>query len=102
MKNSHAMKICIIVTLWCFFGCVPVTITLPDKTNTNTLQDEPKGISLWVDGRACIDERKINTYGGCARIAEPVCGCDGYSYSNSCDARNHGVLFFLDKEMYSE
>lgn len=95
------MQIWTFIGLLCLLSCVPMTITLPDKTDAN-YADFPQDISLWVDGRACIDERKKNIYDGCAMIADPVCGCDGYMYGNSCEAKNNGVLFFLDKEVCSE
>ncbi len=51
----------------------------------------PEGTRPLPVDKPCIDKSKVNPNQACPRVYSPVCGCDGRTYSNACEAQKSGV-----------
>ena len=53
------------------------------------------GVTSWTPGECptgCIDSALIDSTAVCPDIWMPVCGCNGVTYSNDCEATNYGGI----------
>lgn len=44
----------------------------------------------------CLDPERIQNDVACTKIYSPVCGCDGFTYSNACEAENNGIISYSE------
>ena len=51
-----------------------------------------------IEDGDCIDSLLINDSTYCITVYDPVCGCDGLTYSNSCFAGISGITFYVEGE----
>ena len=84
MKFQIFKSIISLIILISIIGCVK---------NQNNCIDFPDSGNV-----ICIDSSLIDSSAMCFTVYEPVCGCNGTTYSNSCSANKNGITYYEDGE----
>lgn len=70
-------------------------------TYDNSCEADKKGVTGYTQGACkrrypadCFDTTKMNPDAKCDKIIDPVCGCDGQTYPNACEAEKMGLLMY--------
>ena len=68
----------------CYCECI-------NDVNENGICDEEEGDDC------CINPEWIDPFALCPMIFQPVMGCDGFMYGNSCEAEASGITSWIDE-----
>jgi hypothetical protein len=64
------------------------------KSNVKPADPNQKGIREQEDIIPCIDKAFVDPKKDCGKKVEHVCGCNGVTYTNPCEAVKRGIVLY--------